>query len=1806
MHTRTDGRPMQAAWSSARAGAIRRGWVALVGTLAIAGMLTTNALLTTGGIGRAGASGAGPDPTLLVASIPPPGDSGVGDVVQAFDSATNSQLGSDATVGNMPYVLAVTPNGSTAYVANQASGTVTPINVATMSPETNLCLPVGSCPGDASTQPEAIAIAPNGASAYVANSSANSIAEILINTSNGTSRVANSPITSPSFADPDAVALTPNGQTLWVANYSNGMVVPVNTTSGVVGTPVQVGSDPTGLAITPNGRDLIVADSGSASVSDVNLVADTVNTFKLEPTSTSPVDPQAVAIAPDGLTAYVTDTGGYIVPVTIASDTPGGPVASGGSYPVADAVSPSGQDLYVADEFSGLVAVFSLSGSAPAQSATITTDGSPDALTLTPDQAPVASFSDTPATTGSSTSFDASASSTTPSGGTLTYSWNFGDGATAGPLTTPTTTHVYSNPGVYTVTLTVTDSEGTSTSVVFTGQTVSNNGAPSATTSGTVTIQSPASGNGIEALVADSGGASATPVSLIEGTSPSASPGLGTDVGSTPSALAITPDGTTAWVVDGGSGQITPVVMATGQAESTSQWVSVGNEPEAIAITPDGTNAYVVNAGSTSVSKVVLETHATTSIPFSASGADLDAIAISPNGATAYVLDARNDTITPIALGTSTVGTPVGGTVLVNPDAIAIAPNGETAYVLDGGTPTRAGGVTTVSLTGANPVPVRTTTVDGAGDHPDAIAISPNGSQAYVVDAPTNGDGASLVPLTLSGTTVTVGRAVSVPDATALYGIAVTPDGTAAYATGALSATSSTPNVLVPFAISGSTVRAEGPIGVGSAPRGIAIVPDQAPIAELSVPSPDAAGTQVTFDASASSNPSSPIASYSFNFGDGTSPVVTPNATTTHAYQVAGVYTATVTETDQAGTSTTQVFTGQTALRNGGFGAEASQTLVVDPTVTSISPASGPAGQSVIINGTGFSTTVGDTTVEFGATTSTHVSCSLSTRCTATAPSGTGTVAVTVTVAGETSSAGSSDQFTYSGGGGTTPTVTSIAPTSGPVGQSVTINGTGFSTTAGATTVDFGSTASTSVSCSLSTRCTATAPSGTGTVAVTVTVAGETSTAGSSDQFTYSGSGGTTPTVTSIAPTSGPVGTTVTIVGTGFSTTAGATTVYFGTTAASTVTCSSTTRCIAHAPTGTGSVTVFVSVGGNTSAAGGARDVFTYRSSVLPPSDRGPVNMRKVSAMPLARWTRATLAALGVVLVVGGLAAQPAAAATPAPTISTIVPPVGAAGTAVTITGTNFDTSGGTNDFSFGSVAVPSNEVSCVAVTGGSSGEDACTMAAPPQSSPTGTVDVTVVVDGQSSGVFESATFTYTTASSLNGVEEGYPDQTDDGYIGDLNGSTSCTLGHSSCGIGTRGALCPGQSSIFGSDQCSTLDLPSNMVNSPTARSATPHAGRSRGPRAPSTPPAPRSGPISLWPPRTIRRSSTTPNCDFNNPPSYCASDGLAPGDTVTISAPGGTVFPTVAADFALAPVCNYVFAPGTTPNAWICNSFGSEGAETPSSGGVSTNASGNTVTITLPDGWGVPQGQSFGIFIAAVANPPEGQYSQGSYLLSTSESGGQSSVDDNGSLESCQQSSTELLCFVSGSAYQPFASVSSSPSAPAAVSTDNPNGVAVTATVLDQYGNPVVGDNVFIAPSSGSNASLAPGFTPPSNGTNSGGSITEEFVDTKPEGVIFTAVDGTEGFTIAQPAGVNTISGAGASADFIAGTPSGGSRLSEACAGPITGNLSYPCATTASVPTNGTPVLVTVPLADQFGNPDVTANATCAKRGVDVHLPHR
>jgi hypothetical protein len=323
------------------------------------------------------------------------------------------------------------------------------------------------------------------------------------------------------------------------------------------------------------------------------------------------------------------------------------------------------------------------------------------------------------------------------------------------------------------------------------------------------------------------------------------------------------------------------------------------------------------------------------------------------------------------------------------------------------------------------------------------------------------------------------------------------------------------------------------------------------------------------------------------------------------------------------------------------------------PTVTSISPSSGPiaGGTSVTITGSNFAT---GAAVTFGGAAATNVLVVNSTTITAATPaagSG-GTVAVTVT--NSNGMAGSlASGFTYLA----PPTVTSVSPNQGSTSgsQSVTITGTNFVSGA---TVTFGSVAATNVTVVNNTTITATTPANsTGAVTVTVTNAGSLS--GSlTNGFTYL----IIPTVTSVSPASGPTagGTSVTITGTNF---ASGATVTFGSAAATNAVVVNSTTITATTPAGSaGAVTVTVTVGGQ---SGSLANAFTYGQPTV--TSVSPSNG------PVAGGTSVTITgtnfAPGATVTFGSASATNVTVVN-STTITATTPAVGGAGT-VTVTVTN-------------------------------------------------------------------------------------------------------------------------------------------------------------------------------------------------------------------------------------------------------------------------------------------------------------------------------------------------------------------------------------------------------------------------------------------------------------------------------------------------------------------------------------------------------
>ncbi|MDO7876857.1 CARDB domain-containing protein [Hymenobacter sp. ASUV-10] len=254
------------------------------------------------------------------------------------------------------------------------------------------------------------------------------------------------------------------------------------------------------------------------------------------------------------------------------------------------------------------------------------------------------------------------------------------------------------------------------------------------------------------------------------------------------------------------------------------------------------------------------------------------------------------------------------------------------------------------------------------------------------------------------------------------------------------------------------------------------------------------------------------------------------------------------------------------------------------PSISGFTPASGPIGTVVTVTG---SNLTGATAVAINGVNAPVFTVGSATQLTVTVPTGATTGQIAVTTASGT--ALSTNSFVVL----VPPTISSFTPTSGAVGTSVTLTGTGFT---GATAVAFNGTAATTFTVVSATSITATVPASASTGPLTVTTPSGTGTSASS--FTVL----TAPTISSFTPTSGPAGTSVTLTGTNLG---GATSVTFGGVAATgSITGNTATSLTVAAPAGapTGPICVTTAQGTGCSASNYTFPLIITTGAVSPTS----------------------------------------------------------------------------------------------------------------------------------------------------------------------------------------------------------------------------------------------------------------------------------------------------------------------------------------------------------------------------------------------------------------------------------------------------------------------------------------------------------------------------------------------------------------------------------------------------------------------------
>lgn len=299
------------------------------------------------------------------------------------------------SVGSNPRAVAVSTDGTRAYVVNHDDGTLSVVDLTAPEHPVLRTVPAGNGPcavvaglvddqvcvaawadGEVvvfdkegvrggpprrvGSGPCALAAAPGGGARRVCVIDETDAKVSVVDVSQaGAPSVTVPPVFVPGVTR--AAAVAPGGRFAYVASRGEGAgdgqvtVLDLNAGGAVVGDPVPVGAEPRALALSPAGDRLCVANYGSASVSvaTVDVESGRVGTPGTVPAGAHPV---AVAFAPDGGVIHVVgQTSGILT--AIRADTLDHTAVPLGGVPAGVVFGPDGHHSYVTDQATGRLTV---------------------------------------------------------------------------------------------------------------------------------------------------------------------------------------------------------------------------------------------------------------------------------------------------------------------------------------------------------------------------------------------------------------------------------------------------------------------------------------------------------------------------------------------------------------------------------------------------------------------------------------------------------------------------------------------------------------------------------------------------------------------------------------------------------------------------------------------------------------------------------------------------------------------------------------------------------------------------------------------------------------------------------------------------------------------------------------------------------------------------------------------------------------------------------------------------------------------------------------------------------------------------------------------------------------------------------------------------------------------------------------------------------------------------------------------------------------------------------------------------------
>jgi YVTN family beta-propeller protein len=292
-----------------------------------------------------------------------------------IDGGTDKVLTTIA-LGKRPRGLCASPDGRLLYVALSGSPIGGPgVKEADLPPPDKAADGIGVvdlATGKISrtlkgvSDPEQVAVSPDGARLYVASEDAASLVTLDAKTGAVLNRL-------PVGDEPEGVAVSRDGKQVLVASEGDGSVSLVDARTGKLIARIPVGLRPRGVLFTPDGASAFVSEEAAGSVARLDLAKHAVaRRLQLSDKNDKPM---GLALSKDGRTLYVTTgRGGHVLAVDTKTFIPKA-LAATGPRPWGVSRSPDSRWIYTANGPADTVSV--LDASTLRQKALIASAGKP-------------------------------------------------------------------------------------------------------------------------------------------------------------------------------------------------------------------------------------------------------------------------------------------------------------------------------------------------------------------------------------------------------------------------------------------------------------------------------------------------------------------------------------------------------------------------------------------------------------------------------------------------------------------------------------------------------------------------------------------------------------------------------------------------------------------------------------------------------------------------------------------------------------------------------------------------------------------------------------------------------------------------------------------------------------------------------------------------------------------------------------------------------------------------------------------------------------------------------------------------------------------------------------------------------------------------------------------------------------------------------------------------------------------------------------------------------------------------------------